>query len=43
VQTYFAGLKARPAFARAQAAELAAAVEQGIDTDVAAMYAPRGG
>ena len=41
VQAYLAGLKARPAFQRAEAAERAAAEAQGVATDIAAMYLPR--
>lgn len=41
VAAYLAGLKARPGFQRARAAELAGADAAGLSTDVAAMYAPR--
>ena len=41
VQAYWAGLTQRPGFARARAAELAAAAAQGVDTDIAKTFLPR--
>ncbi|MSQ67233.1 MAG: glutathione S-transferase family protein [Gammaproteobacteria bacterium] len=41
VQAYWAGLTQRPGFARAVAAELAAATAQGVDTDIAKTFLPR--